>query len=86
MTEKKTTTDDDTKHPESEIDGLNTLFSSDNTDLTDFTQKINRALLGDLHDQQDNEAQSDETKDKTDKKPSLISSAKNNVVNLFGPK
>ncbi len=86
MTKKTTTTDDDTKQPEPEIDGLITLFSSDNTELTDFTEKVNGAILGDEHQQQDIEAQTDQTRKKTNKKPTLISSAKNNVVHLFGPK
>ena len=86
MTKKITTTDDDTKHPEPEIDGLITLFSSDNTELTDFTEKVNKAILGDEHQQQDLEAQGDQTRNKTNKKPTLISSTKNNVVNLFGAK
>jgi len=86
MTDKKTSTDDDKKRPEPEIDGLITLFSSDNTELTDFTEKVNRAILGDGVEQQDIAAQTNQTKDKTSKKPTLVSSAKSNVVNLFGPK
>ena len=86
MTDKKTSNDDDKKRPEPEIDGLITLFSSDNTELTDFTEKVNRAILGDGHEQQDLEAQADQAKHKTNKKPTLVSSAKSNVVNLFGPK
>ena len=86
MTDKKTSTDDDKKQPEPEIDGLITLFSSDNTELTDFTEKVNRAILGDGQEQQDLAAQANQAKDKSSKKPTLISSAKNNVVNLFGPK
>jgi len=85
MTEKKSSTNDDKKHPESENDGLTTLFSSDNTELTDFTEKVNRAILGD-EQPQDIEAKADQAKDKTNSKPTLISSAKSNVVNLFGPK
>ena len=86
MTDKKTSTDDDKKQPEPEIDGLITLFSSDNTELTDFTEKVNRAILGDGQEQQELAAQANQAKDKSSKKPTLISSAKNNVVNLFGPK
>ena len=86
MTDKISSTDDDKKKPEPEIDGLITLFSSDNTELTDFTEKVNRAILGDGHEQQDLAAQANKARDKTSKKPTLISSAKNNVVNLFGPK
>jgi len=86
MTEKTTTTDDDTKNPESEIDGLTTLFSSDNTELTDFTEKVSRAILGDDQANQETKMQADQAKDKTSNKPTLISSAKSNVVNLFGPK
>ena len=86
MTDKISSPDDDTKKPEAEIDGLITLFSSDNTELTDFTERVNKAILGDEHPQQDIEAQTDQTRNKTNKKPTLISSTKSNVVNLFGPK
>ena len=86
MTDKISSTDDDKKQPAAEIDGLITLFSSDNTELTDFTERVNKAILGDEHEQQDIEAQTDQTRKKTNKKPTLISSTKNNVVNLFGPK
>ena len=86
MTDKISSTDDDKKQPTAEIDGLITLFSSDNTELTDFTERVNKAILGDEHEQQDIEAQTDQTRKKTNKKPTLISSTKNNVVNLFGPK
>ena len=86
MTDKISSTDDDKKKPVAEIDGLITLFSSDNTELTDFTERVNKAILGDEHQQQDIEAQTDQTRNKTNKNPTLISSAKNNVVYLFGPK
>ena len=86
MTDKISSTDDDKKQPQTEIDGLITLFSSDNTELTDFTERVNKAILGDEHEQQEIEAQTDQTRKKTNKKPTLISSTKNNVVNLFGPK
>jgi hypothetical protein len=86
MTDKISSTDDDKKQSKPEIDGLVTLFSSDNTELTDFTERVNKAILGDEHERQDIEAQANHAKDKTSKKPTLISSTKNNVVNLFGPK
>jgi len=86
MTDKISSTDDDKKQPQTEIDGLITLFSSDNTELTDFTERVNKAILGDEHQQQDIGAQTDQTRNKTIKKPTLISSTKSNVVNLFGPK
>ncbi|MCZ6488853.1 MAG: hypothetical protein O6703_11835 [Gammaproteobacteria bacterium] len=86
MTKKISTTDDDTKHPDPEIDGLTTLFSSDNTELTDFTERVQRAILGDQKEQQESNPNADQQKVQTDRKPVLISSVKNNVVNLFGPK
>jgi hypothetical protein len=86
MTDKISSTDDDKKQSEPEIDGLVTLFSSDNTELTDFTERVNRAILGDEREPQDVEAQANHARDKASKKPTLVSSAKNNVVNLFGPK
>ena len=86
MTDKISSTDDDKKQSEPEIDGLVTLFSSDNTELTDFTERVNKAILGDEHERPDIEAQANQARDKTSKKPTLISSTKSNVVNLFGPK
>jgi hypothetical protein len=78
--------EDDTKHPESESDGLTTLFSSDNTELTDFTERVKKAILGDEHEQQGTETLANQGKHKNNNKLTLISSAKSNVVNLFGPK
>jgi hypothetical protein len=78
--------EDDTKHPESESDGLTTLFSSDNTELTDFTERVKKAILGDEHEQQGPEILAIQGKHKNITKPTLVSSAKSNVVNLFGPK
>ncbi|MCZ6578091.1 MAG: hypothetical protein O6938_07055 [Gammaproteobacteria bacterium] len=86
MTKKISTSGDDTKHPDPEIDGLTTLFSSDNTELTDFTERVQRAILGDQKEQQESNPNADQQKVQTDRKPVLISSVKNNVVNLFGPK
>ncbi len=86
MTKKTSTSGDDTKHPDPEIDGLTTLFSSDNTELTDFTERVQRAILGDQKEQQESNPNADQQKVQTDRKPVLISSVKNNVVNLFGPK
>ena len=78
--------DDDTKHPESESDGLTTLFSSDNTELTDFTERVKKAILGDEHEQQGSEIPTIQARHKNNNKPTLVSSTKSNVVNLFGPK
>ena len=77
---------DDKKHPESESDELTTLFSSDNTDLTDFTERVKKAILGDEHEQQDIETQADQSKNRPGSKPTLVSCVKSNVINLFGPK
>ena len=86
MTKKISTPGDDTKHPDPETDGLTTLFSSDNTELTDFTERVQRAILGDQKEQQESNPNADQQKVQTDRKPALVSSVKNNVVNLFGPK
>ena len=86
MTKKISTPGDDTKHPDPEIDGLTTLFSSDNTELTDFTERVQKAILGDQKEQQESNPNADQQKVQTDRKPALVSSVKNNVVNLFGPK
>ena len=78
--------EDDTKHPESESDGLTTLFSSDNTELTDFTERVKQAILGDEHEPQGTETPAIQSKHKNNNRPTLVSSTKSNVVNLFGPK
>ena len=78
--------EDNTNHPESESDGLTTLFSSDNTELTDFTERVKKAILGDEHEHQGTDIPAIQGKHKNNNKPTLVSSAKSNVVNLFGPK
>jgi hypothetical protein len=85
MTKEKNTTDD-TNHSNFDIDGLITLFSSDNTELTDFTERVQKAILGEEKETRDSNANADRPQDHTDDKPESISPAKNNVVNLFGPK
>jgi hypothetical protein len=85
MTKEKNTTDD-TNHSNIDIDGLITLFSSDNTELTDFTERVQKAFLGDKQKPQNSNENDDQPQDKSDDKPESISPAKNNVVNLFGPK
>jgi hypothetical protein len=82
----KTSTEDGSKNPESEGDGLITLFSSDNTELTDFTERVKKAILGDDHQEQEVDAQTEQPQNKKGSKPKLVTIAKNNVVNLFGPK
>ncbi len=82
----KTSDEDNNKNPESEGDGLITLFSSDNTELTDFTERVKKAILGDDHLEQEAEAQSEQPRHNKKSKPKLVTVAKNNVVNLFGPK
>ncbi len=86
MTKKKSTTEDDTKHPDSDIDNLTTLFSSDNTELTDFTEKVERVILGDEKEQPESNPSTDQQEDQTDRNPASIPSAKNNVFYLFKPK
>jgi hypothetical protein len=90
MIEDDTKTDKNSNKLEPEGDSLTTLFSSDNTELTDFTEKVTRAILGEEHgyenEQQDIGAGADQKKDRAISKPTLVSSAKSNVVNLFGPK
>ena len=85
MTKEKNTTDD-TNHSNIDIDGLITLFSSDNTELTDFTERVQKAFLGDKQKPQTSNENDDQPQDKSDDKPESISPAKNNVVNLFGSK
>jgi hypothetical protein len=85
MTEEKNKTDD-TNHSTPDIDGLITLFSSDNTELTDFTERVQKAFSGEEKEPQDSHAKADQPQDQNDDKPDSIRSAKNNVVNLFGPK
>lgn len=85
MTKEKNKTDD-TTHSNIDIDGLITLFSSDNTELTDFTERVQKAILGEEKESQDCNAEAEQPEDQSDDKPESIAPTKNNVVNLFGPK
>lgn len=86
MTKEKNTTDD-TNHSNLDIDGLITLFSSDNTELTDFTERVQKAILGEEKEPRDSNPEANQAQDQTDDRPESVSPAKkNNVVNLFGPK
>ena len=86
MTKEKNTTDD-TNHSNFDIDGLITLFSSDSTELTDFTERVQKAILGEEKESRDSNPEADQAQDQSDDRPESISPAKkSNVVNLFGPK
>ena len=70
-------TTEDKNGLESDTQEMNTLFSSDDTELTDFTERVKRAMRGEGPEPQDKKALRKETK---------ASTFKNNVVNLFKPK
>jgi len=77
MNEKKPPTDEDQNDSNLDTQEMVTLFSSDNTELTDFTQRIKQAMRRHASELQDDEAA------KREAKPA---SFKDNVVNLFKPK
>ncbi len=77
MKKDKPPTTEDNSSPESDTQEMNTLFSSDDTELTDFTERVKRAMRGEGPESEDKQAVREETKRST---------FKNNVVNLFKPK
>lgn len=52
MKKDKPTTDEDKSESESDTQEMATLFSSDNTELTDFTQRVKRAIRGEKPEQE----------------------------------
>lgn len=77
MKKDKPNTDEDKTGPESETEEMTTLFSSDNTELTDFTHRVKQASRSEL---------SGRLGDKTTKQVKKPTSFSNNVINLFKPK
>ena len=86
MKKDKPTTDEDKSGSESETQEMTTLFSSDNTELTDFTQRVKQAIRGEQPVRRGIKVATipiQATSAKQGKKPSSLS---NNVINLFKPK
>ena len=52
MKKDKPATRKDKSGSESETQEMTTLFSSDNTELTDFTQRVKKAIRGEQPDRQ----------------------------------
>ena len=86
MKKDKSTTGEDKSGSKSETQEMATLFSSDNTELTDFTQRMKQAIRSEQPDRRRSKVATipiQATSAKQGKKPSSLS---NNVVNLFKPK
>ena len=86
MKKDKPTTDKDKSESESDTQEMATLFSSDNTELTDFTQRVRRAIRGDEPVQLDSKAVTNLNQGHSAKQGKKPSSFKNNVVKLFKQK
>ena len=86
MNKDKPPTDEDKNNSESDTQEMATLFSSDDTELTDFTQRVEQAIRGEKESRRNDNARSDQHQIHSENQGDKISSLKNNVVNLFKPK
>ena len=86
MKKDKPTSDEDKSEAESDTEEMATLFSSDNTELTDFTQRVRRAIRGEGPDELDSKAVTKLNQGHSAEQEKKSSSQKGNVVNLFKPK
>jgi hypothetical protein len=86
MKKDKPTTDEDKSASESDTQDMSTLFSSDNTELTDFTQRVRRAIRGEGQDELNSKGVTNLNLGPSAKQGNNSSSIKNNVVNLFKQK
>ncbi len=84
MNKDKPPTDEDKNNSESDTQEMATLFSSDDTELTDFTQRVEQAIRGEKANRQGDNARTGQhhSGNQENKK----SSFKNNVVNIFKQK
>ncbi len=84
MNKDKPPTDEDKNNSESDTQEMATLFSSDDTELTDFTQRVEQAIRGEKANRQGDNARTGQhhSENQENKK----SSFKNNVVNIFKQK
>ncbi|MHC4221911.1 MAG: hypothetical protein ACYST9_05775 [Planctomycetota bacterium] len=86
MKKDKPTTGKDKARSESETQEMTTLFSSDNTELTDFTQRVKQAIRGEQPDRRRSNAASASKQSNPANRKGNVSSLNSNVVNLFKPK
>jgi len=86
MKKDKPTTGEDKSGSESDTEEMATLFSSDNTELTDFTQRVRRAIRGEDPVPLGSKAVTNRNQDHSAQQGKKSSSLKNNVVTLFKPK
>ena len=86
MKKDKPTSDEDKSGAESDTQEMATLFSSDNTELTDFTQRVRRAIRGEGPDEFGSKTVTNLNRGHSTEQGKNSSSLKDNVVNLFKPK
>jgi hypothetical protein len=86
MKNKKPPGNEDKNDSESDTQEMDTLFSSDDTELTDFTLRVKQAIQGERANREDNNAGGDQNQNHSTKQENKVSSFRNNVVNLFKPK
>ena len=86
MKNDKPPADKDKNNPESDTQEMATLFSSDDTELTDFTQRVKQAIEGERANRKDNNANTEQNQDQSARQENRVKSFRNNVVDLFKPK
>jgi len=86
MKKDKPATGKDKSRSESETQEMTTLFSSDNTELTDFTQRVKQAIRGEQQDRRRSNTATEPNQTDSTRQREKDSSLNSNVVNLFKPK
>jgi len=86
MKKDKPATGKDKSGSESETQEMTTLFSSDNTELTDFTQRVKQALRGEQQNRRRSDTATEANQTDSTRQREKDSSLNSNVVNLFKPK
>jgi len=86
MKKNKPITGKDKSGSESETQEMTTLFSSDNTELTDFTQRVKQAMRGEQPDRWRSNTSTTPNQANSTNQRGSVSSLNSNVVNLFKPK
>lgn len=86
MKKDKPATGKDKSGSESETQEMTTLFSSDNTELTDFTQRVKQAIRGEQPDRRRSNTATEPNETDSTRQRKKDSSLNSNVVNLFKPK
>ena len=86
MKNNKPPGDEEINNSELDTQELVTLFSSDDTELTDFTLRVKQAIQGERANRQNNNGGDNQSPNHSAKQGNRVSSFRNNVVNLFKPK